>query len=235
MDHITNLYLTNWIHSEYRENAVSPWQHNAELDVVRSLIGTTCLFGLGEEWDSAFSPIAANRGFPPDASSSTRSEYEKAAENQSQEGDPFGETYLTGTDIAQTEWDEVSPTDQAVVRYQGEEPENWTRPSSINYDGGWKKSNLFVPQLDITPEQEAALDRGETIDYTIPDDQSLLIDPSIDDLTTVELRRFNRWDNCCRWCGVLDHVRELGDQYGESNARVVVWFTPNDSPTVSVT
>jgi hypothetical protein len=228
MQHIFNLQLNNWGHIEYRESADDSWHHVSDIDIDRAQQGTTLLFGIGET-RSGFPPIAPNRGIPDDVSDPTRTDYESAS-TEGQRDDRFGQTVLTGEDVAHTDWEEASPSEQVVCRPQGVTTSEWRGSIYVPREGGWAKANLFASLLDISDAQEAALARGETIDYTIPDEQTLLINSPFDEdeTTTVELRRYNRRDDCYRWSSVINHVRDLAEQYGAANARVVVWFTPSD-------
>ena len=228
MSRIYPLQLTNWGHIEYRESSDTSWHHVTDINVERANQGTTLLFGIGE-MRSGFPPIAPNRGIPDAVSDPTRTDYERAG-TEGTVDNRFGQTFLTGEDIADADWEEVSPSGLVVCRPHGVTTNKWRESIHVTRDGGWAKANLFPVQLDISAAQEAALDRGETIDYTIPTDQTLVLGSPFDEneTTTVELRRYNRWDDCLKWSGVIEQVRDLAEQHGAANARGVVWFTPTE-------
>lgn len=175
----------------------------SSLNDVRNYDAFGCLFGVRNY--ANFRPLAAGRGLPADASATVSDRFAQLAEWYGGDG-VHSTTWITWAEVKAIDWDEpAEKPDSRLHQYR-------RTPSGLGMTGKSSWSRAFA--------EAVGLERGEDREW--PEGSEWLVGDTL--YRSVTIRRRDAVAETGEWRPVWEAMRELAEQHGDDNVRLVVWF-----------
>ncbi|MFE2163554.1 hypothetical protein ACFXB3_00485 [Streptomyces sp. NPDC059447] len=174
------------------------------LNNVRNYDAFGCLFGVRNH--ANFRPLAAGRGFPADASATVSKRFAQLAEWYGEDG-LHSTTWITWAEVKAVDWDE--PAEKPDSRLH-----QFRRTSS-----GLRMTGKAAWNGDAFAEA-VGLKAGEVREW--PEGSEFLVGDTL--YRSVTIRRRDAITETGEWKPVWEAMKELAEQHGDDNVRLVVWF-----------